>query len=78
MVLYHSGTGVTSNAVHPGVILTQLAQNAENMFPLAFITVRLLRFTVWFFGKTTVQGAQTSIYCAVDETIATTSGVYFK
>ena len=78
MILHNSGTGVTSNAVHPGAISTQLAQNAENVFPLAFITVPLLRLTMCFFGKTTVQGAQTSIYCTVDETIATTSGVYFK
>ena len=78
MFLYNLGTGVTSNALHPGAISTQLAQNADNVLPLAFITVPLLRFTLWFFGKTIVQGAQTSIYCAVDETIATTSGVYFK
>ena len=78
MILHNSGTGVTSNALHPGTISTQLAQNAESALPLPILTVPLIRLILRLFGKTTVQGAQTSIYCAVDETIATTSGVYFK
>ncbi|XP_072038811.1 retinol dehydrogenase 12-like [Amphiura filiformis] len=72
------GTGVTANVVHPGAILTELDRYAYNSMPLAFVTLPLLRFCMWFFGKTVVQGAQTSVYCAVEESIATTSGVYFK
>ena len=63
-------TGVTTYVLHPGVISTELARNSL-----------CARFFYWYsspFTKTTVQGAQTSIYCAVQEGIEELSGSYFS
>jgi len=32
----------------------------------------------WFFSKSSLQGAQTTIYCAVDESVGKVSGKYYK
>ncbi len=80
-VFVSTGSGVTANVLHPGSIPTELSDRyAYNLLPEAFMTVGLplVRFMMWLFLKTTVQGAQTSVFCAVDESIASTSGVYFK
>ncbi|XP_071994384.1 dehydrogenase/reductase SDR family member 13 [Engystomops pustulosus] len=65
------GTDVTCYSVHPGVVLTSLGRNLPYwlqvlLFPLA-----------WLLLKTPVDGAQTSIYCAVQEGIEMYSGRYF-
>ena len=63
-------TGVTAYAIHPGVIATEIARNSLTA-----------RFFYWFsspFLESTVQGAQTSIYCAVQEGIEGLSGSYFS
>jgi hypothetical protein len=38
----------------------------------------LVNVLAWFFTKSCIQGAQTTIYCAVDETLAETTGKYYK
>ncbi|XP_069801159.1 dehydrogenase/reductase SDR family member 13 [Dendropsophus ebraccatus] len=65
------GTDVTCYAVHPGVVLTNLGRSLPYwlqvlLFPLA-----------WMLLKTPMDGAQTSIYCAVQEGIEMYSGRYF-
>ncbi|XP_072037517.1 retinol dehydrogenase 12-like [Amphiura filiformis] len=73
------GTRITANVLHPGAIRTDIIDHfVHHAFPLPFITIPIFQCMMWIFGKTVVQGAQTSIYCAVEESIATTSGVYFK
>lgn len=65
------GTDVTCYAVHPGVVLTNLGRS----FPY-WLQV-LLYPIAWMFLKTPMDGAQTSIYCAVQEGIEMYSGRYF-
>ena len=62
--------GVSVYAVHPGVVLTELGRHSTyaNVF---YKTAGRL------FGKTPIQGAQTSIYCAVQENLEKISGGYF-
>lgn len=64
------GTGVTVNTVHPGSVITELAK----YIPGYSILWPLLIFT----SKTPKEGAQTSIFCAVDESLNNVTGKYFS
>jgi hypothetical protein len=69
------GTGVTTYALHPGLVQTEFMRYANNsMFNGA---TWLLRKVTWM-AKTPTQGAQTTIYCAVDEKVAGQSGFYYR
>ncbi|KAI8485324.1 Retinol dehydrogenase 12 [Branchiostoma belcheri] len=73
------GTGVTANALHPGVVDTELSRNFSTT--LGWIMLLLGPFfTAWvyLFAKTAKQGAETSVHLAVDKELETTSGVYFS
>uniref|UniRef100_A0A8C1EE37 Si:ch211-107o10.3 n=1 Tax=Cyprinus carpio carpio TaxID=630221 RepID=A0A8C1EE37_CYPCA len=69
------GTGVTTYALHPGLIQTELGRH---FFPSLSLWKRLLFMPFFFFVKTPWQGAQTTIYCAVDESLQNTSGLYYS
>lgn len=66
------GTGVTANCLHPGLIDTGIWRNvpAPLSWGLAFINA--------CFFKTPVQGCQTSVMLAVDESLAKVNGKYFS
>ncbi|XP_060076473.1 retinol dehydrogenase 12-like [Ylistrum balloti] len=69
------GTGVTTNTLHPGVINTELVRHIENRIsPMLFLLFRPLSI----FLKTPVQGAQTTLHCALDERLDDISGKYFS
>ena len=66
-----AGTGKTANAVHPGVIHTNLGRHTNRVF-------------MFFFGllgplvlKSVQQGAATAVYVATHPSVATRSGEYF-
>ena len=61
---------ITTYAVHPGVVTTELGRH------FTFASV-FYKTAGRLFGKTPVQGAQTSIYCAVQENLEKNSGGYF-
>lgn len=63
------GTGVTVNAVHPGNVKTEIA----NQSPGAFF----FNFLLDVAGKTTTEGAQTSIFAAVHPKLARETGNYY-
>jgi NAD(P)-dependent dehydrogenase (short-subunit alcohol dehydrogenase family) len=65
------GSAVTVNALHPGVIGTEMTmQNVRTMNPIfAFIFKRTL--------ITPAQGAETSVYLATSPEVANVSGEYF-
>lgn len=66
------GTTTTSNAIHPGVINTNLGRH----FPFY---VRIAASLIgWTFMKTVEEGAATQSYVATAPTLATTSGLYFE
>lgn len=68
------GTGVTANSLHPGVIKTELGRYMETPLwrKIIFVPVFLLAF------KTPIQGAQTTIHCAVSKDLSDVSGKYFR
>ncbi|CAL8399004.1 unnamed protein product [Arctogadus glacialis] len=65
------GTGVTAYSLHPGVVQTELWRHLNG--PQQTIMKIVSPFT-----KTCVQGAQTSIYCAVEPALEDQSGGYYS
>jgi len=68
------GTGVTANALHPGVVATRFGRNdAGLMGGIMDVAQTFMRP----FFLTPEQGAETSIYLASSPDVAKTSGQYF-
>jgi len=65
-----AGTGVTTNAVHPGAVATRLGTNTGAFGRIVTAAIRP-------FFKTPEQGAATSLYVATSPELAKTSGSYF-
>lgn len=62
---------VSVNALHPGFVRTGFAQNSQSMFTTIF------GFLQRYFAISPEQGAETSIYLATSDAVASTSGKYF-
>jgi len=62
-----AGTGVTSYALHPGVVASDIWRRVPRL-ARPFITRRML---------TTEQGAVTSVYCATSQAVAQDSGLFY-
>ena len=62
---------MTSNALHPGVVYTNIWFGHNSLW----FSIVVYMFS--FLCKGPLEGAQTSIFCAVDETLSTTTGKYF-
>jgi len=65
------GTGVSAFALHPGAVKTEIWRNIKAPFRWL-----VKCFFLWF--KNSQEGAQTSIYCAVQEGLEEHSGRYFS
>jgi len=65
-----SETGVTAYALHPGAVKTEIWRNIK--VPFRWL---VKCFFLWF--KNSQEGAQTSIFCAVEEGLEEHSGKYF-
>ena len=65
------GTRATSNAVHPGVIKTNLARDTGGLFS-SFVSV-----VAGLVERTVAQGAATQCYVATQPDLETVSGHYF-
>ena len=68
---YVSGTGVSVFSLHPGVVQSDLWRHQHQCIQAA---VKIFRI----FTKTAVEGAQTTIYCAVEPGLESQSGGYFR
>jgi len=70
------GTNVRTYALHPGVVDTELARHFDSTI---FPGTRFLIKTVGKIAtKTPEQGAQTSIYCCIDEKAGEETGLYYS
>lgn len=67
------GTNATANAVHPGVINTNLGRHMDN----GGLRSVAMNGVVSLFGKNTPQGAATQCYVATDPSLEGVSGRYF-
>ena len=69
------GTGVTVNAVHPGIVRTEIMRHMgiyQNF--LGRLTVDTL---TWLFIKTPIKGAQSVLFAALDPSLDNVTGEYF-
>jgi NAD(P)-dependent dehydrogenase (short-subunit alcohol dehydrogenase family) len=64
-------TPITTNSLHPGVVRTQLAEEANWM-------MKLFYFIGKPFMRSPKSGAETSIYLATSDEVTSTSGKYFR
>lgn len=70
------GPAVTTYAVHPGVVKTELGRHLDGLyFKGARVLIGALFRPVF---KNPVQGAQTTIHCAIDEAAANQTGLYYS
>ncbi len=70
-------SGITTYAVHPGAVDTTLSRHANSTIeglPFKDFLYRLIYINM---TKTAAQGAQTSLYCCLEESIASHSGRYY-
>jgi NAD(P)-dependent dehydrogenase (short-subunit alcohol dehydrogenase family) len=67
-----AGTATTSNAVHPGIIYTNLGRHFDAWKRIAG------RLIGWTFMKSVAAGAATTCYVATAPALARTSGYYFE
>ncbi|XP_008293503.1 retinol dehydrogenase 12-like [Stegastes partitus] len=65
------GTGVTTYSLHPGVVKTDLGRHLNG-------PMQVLMKVSSPFLKNPVQGAQTTIYCAVEPSLANETGQYYS
>ncbi|XP_073687338.1 retinol dehydrogenase 12 [Garra rufa] len=65
------GSGVTVYSLHPGVVQSELFRNLSKPVQIAFKVFSP-------FTKNTIQGAQTTIYCAVEPKLDNESGGYYS
>jgi NAD(P)-dependent dehydrogenase (short-subunit alcohol dehydrogenase family) len=67
-----SGTGVTANVLHPGLVRTGFASN------LGAVPSAAINFFMRFVGLTPEQGAQTSVYLATSPAVENVNGKYWE
>ncbi|XP_037964444.2 retinol dehydrogenase 12 [Plutella xylostella] len=72
----HGIDNVTTYSLHPGVIRTEISRHFSTTF-LKGATWAFNNLMAWFV-KSPRCGAQTSIYCAIDEACADQSGLYYQ
>lgn len=65
------GNGITVNALHPGAVASKLYRNFGILEPL-------INFWIKLTGKTSEEGAETSIYLASSEEVSNVTGKYFS
>jgi NAD(P)-dependent dehydrogenase (short-subunit alcohol dehydrogenase family) len=65
-------TSTTSNVIHPGLVLTNIARNAPTIIRKGFEWVGPL------IARTPAQGAATQVYVATNPILAGVSGAYFE
>ena len=67
---------MTTYSLHPGIILTEIVRN---MFLANIAVIKVVvPAAAGLILKNVVDGAQTTICCAVDEALATESGKYYR
>ena len=68
------GTGVTANALHPGLVATNLPANGKMLF--GWVIGPILRSFLTIAGKSKAKGCQTVVYLATAREVANITGRY--
>ena len=77
--LKESGDKINVYCLHPGVVNTELWRHIGHRPGVMYaVRAKVITFFLNSFFKTPESGAQTTIFCAVDESIANESGLYYS
>lgn len=68
-------TGVTVYSLHPGVINTELSRHIVEDHP---ILTKLISPITTYVSKTPFYGAQTTLYCTLEDKLSVQSGKYYS
>lgn len=68
-----AGTRVVTYSLHPGVVATEMGEELASGCMHA-----IGRSPLTALLKTPLQGAQTTLHCALDDTLAQQNGLYFR
>ena len=71
-------TGITAVSLHPGAVNTEIFRVLEEKADALWILTNLLKPLIWTCFKTSQQGAQTTIHCAVDDDVPNYNGEYYR
>ena len=66
--------GITCYALHPGVVATEISRHLQQKMGVFSF---LAKYFQYLFNKTPESGAQTTIFCAVDESLNDETGKYY-
>ena len=69
---------VTSYSLHPGVVSTDVLRNLFQQYPILELLMSVTKPLLMLFFKSSKEGAQTTICCAVEEGLEQFSGEYFS
>ena len=69
-------SGVCVYCLHPGTVKTEVARHVKESS--GFLMHSLMLILLPIFSKTVQNGAQTSLYCAVDEALEDETGKYYE
>jgi retinol dehydrogenase 12 len=68
------GLPMTAVSVHPGGVRTELTRNVSFVYK----TIKAVSFLpFWYLSKSPLQGAQTSLYCALEDQAKLVPGAYY-
>ncbi|XP_078041880.1 retinol dehydrogenase 13 [Augochlora pura] len=70
------GTGVTVNAVHPGIVDTAIVRHMS--FNQNYLSRVFARMFLWLFVKSPKKGAQPVLYAALDPSLKDVTGAYIS
>ena len=73
-------TGITSVSAHPGLVRTEILRYAElgSKADIALGFISKVFYPSWYLiSKSPWQGAQTTVHCALDDSIEKSNGLYF-
>lgn len=70
------GTGVTVNALHPGIVKTELTRHMG--FEDSILATIFVKPLLSFFLKSPVQGSYTSVFVALEPSLENVSGKYYR
>lgn len=73
------GTNVVTTSLHPGVVRTEIMRDLFNKTSVLSIVLRILKPLLLVIAKNCEEGAQTTLYCALDdEQVPRYNGEYFR
>ncbi|XP_072027868.1 retinol dehydrogenase 11-like [Amphiura filiformis] len=71
------GSGVTTYSLHPGAIMSSIIETSKETTQMSLLMYWYNAGLFWLISSDERAGAQTTIYCALEESITHLSGRYF-